>query len=77
MLLADLLIAHHITGRQRYLDFYQRVLERFKDNPDPLAQNRRSFSLERVARVNHRRHPDGGGLQPGELSDFSTALPKS
>lgn len=53
MLLPDLLIAHHITGKQHYLDFYNRVFERFKDNPDPLAQGRRPFSLERVARVNH------------------------
>jgi photosystem II stability/assembly factor-like uncharacterized protein len=53
MLLPDLLIAHHITGKQPYLDFYNRVFERFKDNPDPFAQNRRLFSLERVARVNH------------------------
>src|SRR5712692_3613990 len=53
MLLPDLLIAHHITGKQLYLDFYKRVFERFKDNPDPFAQSRRPFSLERVARVNH------------------------
>src|SRR5208337_2587810 len=26
MLLPDLLIAHHITGQERYLDFYQRVV---------------------------------------------------
>ena len=34
MLLPDLLIAHHITARPRYLEFYRRVLARFKDNPD-------------------------------------------
>jgi hypothetical protein len=53
MLLPDLLIAHHITGKPHYLDFYKRVFERFKDNPDPLAQSRGPFSLERAARVNH------------------------
>jgi len=53
MLLPDLLIAHHITGKQHYLDFYNRVAERFKDNPDPFVLSRRPFSLERVARVNH------------------------
>lgn len=51
MLLPDLLIAYHITGKQHYLDFYNRVFERFKDNPDPVG--RRQFSLEQVARVNH------------------------
>src|SRR5262249_59148511 len=53
MLLPDLLIAHHITGKQHYRDFYQRVFERFRDNPDPLVQSRRPFTLERVAGVNH------------------------
>jgi hypothetical protein len=52
MLLPDLLIAHHITGKPRYVDFYQRVVARFKDNPDRLRDNR-PFSLERVARTNH------------------------
>jgi hypothetical protein len=52
MLLPDLLIAHHITGQQRYLDFYRRVVARFKDNPDRLRENG-PFSLERLARVNH------------------------
>ncbi len=52
MLLPDLLIAHHITGQARYLDFYQRVVARFKDNPDRLRDSG-PFSLERLARVNH------------------------
>ncbi len=52
MLLPDLLIARHITGNARYTDLYNKVVARFKDNPD----NRRvhgPFSLERLARVNH------------------------
>lgn len=52
MLLPDLLIAHHITGKQHYMDFYKRVVARFKDNPD-LMRDTRPFSLERLARVNH------------------------
>jgi hypothetical protein len=35
MLLPDLLIAHHVTGKQHYLDFYHRVVARYKDNPVP------------------------------------------
>ena len=52
MLLPDLLIAHHVTGQQRYLDFYRRVVDRFKDNPD-LRRDRGPFSLERLAKVDH------------------------
>lgn len=52
MLLPDLLIAHHITGQQRYLDFYRRVVDRFKNNPDQLRDHG-PFSLQRLARVNH------------------------
>src|SRR5260221_3931187 len=52
MLLPDLLIAHHITGEARYLDFYQRLVARFKDNPDR-RRDSGPFSLERLARVNH------------------------
>ena len=52
MLLPDLLIAHHITGKERYLHLYQQVVARFKDNPDT-RRNRSPFSLERLARVNH------------------------
>jgi hypothetical protein len=52
MLLPDLLIAHHITGQKRYLEFYQRVVARFKDNPDPRRRTG-PFSLERLARVDH------------------------
>ncbi|MCS6859659.1 MAG: hypothetical protein NZT92_04995 [Abditibacteriales bacterium] len=52
MLLPDLLIAYHITGKPRYRDFYQRVVARFKDNPD-VMRDPRPFSLERLARVNH------------------------
>lgn len=52
MLLPDLLIAYHITGKPHYLEFYHRVVNRFKDNPE----QRRSggpFTLERLARTNH------------------------
>jgi len=52
MLLPDLLIAHHVTGEARYLNFYQRVIARFKDNPDR-RRDGGPFSLERLARVNH------------------------
>jgi len=52
MLLPDLLIAHHVTGKARYLEFYQRVAARFRDNPDR-ARDAGPFSLERLARVNH------------------------
>jgi hypothetical protein len=52
MLLPDLLIAHHITGRALYLDLYRRVVARFKDNPER-GRDSGPFSLERLARVNH------------------------
>ena len=52
MLLPDLLIAHRVTGKARYLDFYKRVVERWKDNPEP-DLFRQPFSLERLTRVNH------------------------
>jgi len=54
MLLPDLLIALHVTAKDRYRDFYQRIVDRCKDNPD-LMRRRESgpFSLERLARVNH------------------------
>jgi hypothetical protein len=52
LLLPDLLIAHHITGRPRYLDLYRRVVARYRSNPD-LARDTRPFSPERVARVDH------------------------
>ena len=52
MLLPDLLIAHRITGQARYLEFYQRIVARFRDNPDR-TRDSGSFSLERLARVNH------------------------
>jgi hypothetical protein len=52
MLLPDLLIAQHITGNNRYGEFYRQVLARFKDNPDR-RRNSGPFSLERLARVNH------------------------
>ncbi len=52
MLLPDLLIAHHITGDDRYLLKYQQVVKRFKDNPEP---DRRGGEDEqqRLARTNH------------------------
>ncbi|HWX20897.1 MAG TPA: hypothetical protein VN578_13440 [Candidatus Binatia bacterium] len=52
MLLPDLLLAHHVTGKARYLEFYQRVVARFKDNPDWLRDTG-PFTLERLAKVNH------------------------
>src|SRR6185295_6569799 len=58
MLLPDLLIAHHITGHARYLDFYQRVIDRFKGNPDRWREAG-PFSLERLARVNHSSEGQG------------------
>jgi hypothetical protein len=52
MLLPDLLIAHRITCKPHYLEFYQRVVERFRDNPHPFPK-KKTHSLESVARVNH------------------------
>jgi hypothetical protein len=52
MLLPDLLLAHHITGHARYLEFYQRAVARFRDNPDRLLDTG-PFSLQRLAKVNH------------------------
>ena len=52
MLLPDLLIAYRATGKSRYLDFYNRVVARWKDNPES-DQFRQPFSLERLARANH------------------------
>lgn len=52
MALPDLLIAHHITGKQRYAGEYRKVIARFAGNPDPMRDTR-PYSLERVARVNH------------------------
>jgi len=52
MLLPDLLIARRITGSERYLELYRRVVERFRDNPEP-EYFRRPFSLERLARTDH------------------------
>lgn len=52
MALPDLLIAYHITGKQRYRDEYRKVIERFAGNPEP-ARDTRPYSLERVAKVNH------------------------
>ncbi len=52
MALPDLLIAHHITGKQLYLDEYRKIIARFGGNPEP-RRDQVVFSLERVARVNH------------------------
>ncbi|MBU6400451.1 MAG: hypothetical protein KGS61_09050 [Verrucomicrobia bacterium] len=52
MLLPDLLIAHHITGEDRYAEFYDRVVARFKDNPDHRLETG-PLTLERLARINH------------------------
>lgn len=52
MLLPDLLIARHITGKERYQTLYNRVVERYKTNPEPeyLA---RPITQERMARLDH------------------------
>ncbi|HET6327158.1 MAG TPA: hypothetical protein VFG04_20925 [Planctomycetaceae bacterium] len=52
MLLPDLLIAHHITGKVRYRDMYRCVIERFKNNPES-DFSRRQRTPERAARTNH------------------------
>jgi hypothetical protein len=52
MVLPDLLIAHHITGKARYIDEYRKVITRFADNPEP-KRDTRPFSPERIAKVNH------------------------
>src|SRR3984957_7978886 len=52
MALPDLLIAYHITGKQRYIDEYRKVIARFAANAEP-ARDTRSYSLERIARANH------------------------
>jgi hypothetical protein len=52
MLLPDWLIAHRVTGKSRYLDFYNRVVARWKDNPES-ELFRQPYSLERLARMNH------------------------
>jgi sialidase-1 len=52
MLLPDLLIAHHVTGKQHYLDFYRRVVERFKNNEESGIYSQ-GTTAERMARANH------------------------
>jgi len=52
MLLPDLLIAHHITGKQEYLDFYNKVVEHFRENPDR-QRGAGEMTPERLARINH------------------------
>ncbi len=56
MLLPDLLIAHHITGKDRYRDFYDRVIGRFKDNP-PSDRYSQPLTPERRATMDHS--PEG------------------
>ncbi len=52
MLLPDLLIAHHITGDDAYARYYQKIIDRFKDNQE---SDRRIDDDEqrRLARTNH------------------------
>jgi hypothetical protein len=58
MLLPDLLIAHHITGQQKYLDFYQRVVSRYKGNPEGPRRRRDEVSERaRLPRMDHS--PEG------------------
>ncbi len=52
MLLPDLLIAYHVTGKDRYLNTYRRAIERFKPDPNEDA-DRRPRTPERLARRNH------------------------
>jgi len=56
MLLPDLLIAHHVTGKPHYLDFYQKVVARHRGNPEPDFYNQ-PITLERLARFDHS--PEG------------------
>jgi hypothetical protein len=56
MLLPDLLIAHHITGKPHYLEFYEQVVARHRNNPEPEFYNQ-PISLERLARFDHS--PEG------------------
>ncbi len=56
MLLPDLLIAHHITGKPHYLDFYKKVVEQFRNNPEPDFYNR-PITPERLVGFDHS--PDG------------------
>ena len=52
MVLPDLLIAFHVTGKQIYIDEYRKLTARFADNPEPPLDSR-PYSSERIARVNH------------------------
>ncbi len=52
MMLPDLLIAYHVTGKQRYMDEYKKVIARFGPNAEP-PRDERPYSPERIARVNH------------------------
>ncbi len=56
MLLPDLLIADHITGNSRYMEFYRRVVDRYQKNPQ---RRRRTVEMtpERLARMDHS--PEG------------------
>jgi hypothetical protein len=52
MALPDLLIAYHVTGKQRYIDEYKKVIARFGGNAE-LPRDERPYGPERIARVNH------------------------
>src|SRR5262249_53039480 len=52
-LLADLLIAHHITGKAPYSDFYKKVIDRFKNNPDPVANAPAKAGAPQRRRLDH------------------------
>lgn len=56
MMLPDLLIAEHITGNPRYRETYNKIIARFKDNPEPEFY-RQPITLERLARFDHS--PEG------------------
>lgn len=51
MLLPDLLIAHHITGKQVYRDFCDRVVAFYQANPE--IRRRREPTPEVLARIDH------------------------
>jgi hypothetical protein len=52
-LLADLLIAHHITDKPRYLAFYKKVIDRFRGNPEPVANRPANAGAPQRRRLDH------------------------
>jgi hypothetical protein len=52
-LLADLLIAHHITGKTRYIDFYKKVIDRFKGNAEAVPDRAPNANATPRRRLDH------------------------